>query len=107
MRLFACSFVMVSKTKLGFCFDRSSFDGTSRLWDSMSGDCLRVFEGNGKPLYSLRFSGDGRWFATGSGDGWVHVYDVKVRKWITNFETAKRAVGFSGEGKEMVVVLRM
>jgi transducin (beta)-like 1 len=29
-------------------------------------------------VYALRFSPSGRWLATGSGDGWLHIYDVKV-----------------------------
>lgn len=57
---------------------RSSFDGTSRLWDSVTGECLRVFQDHKRHVYALAFSPDARFFATGGGDGWLHVYDVKV-----------------------------
>lgn len=55
-------------------------DGTSRLWDSVTGQCLKIFADSKKPLFSLCFSQDQRWLVTGGGDGWVHVYDVEVRK---------------------------
>ncbi|OBZ68595.1 F-box-like/WD repeat-containing protein TBL1XR1 [Grifola frondosa] len=58
----------------------SSFDGTSRLWDSVTGECLRVFSDHKRHVYALVFSPDGRFFATGGGDGWLHVYDVKARE---------------------------
>ena len=56
----------------------SSFDGTSRLWDSVTGECLRVFQDHKRHVYALAFSPDARFFATGGADGWLHVYDVKV-----------------------------
>ncbi|KDQ63157.1 hypothetical protein JAAARDRAFT_120290 [Jaapia argillacea MUCL 33604] len=61
----------------------SGFDGTARLWDSVTGDCLKIFQDHKRPVYALTFSPNGRWLATGSGDGWLHVYDVKevVKKW--------------------------
>lgn len=57
---------------------RASFDGTARLWDSVTGQCLRVFSDHRRPVYALAVSPDGSWLATGSGDGWLHVYDVAV-----------------------------
>ena len=57
---------------------RSSFDGTARLWDSVTGECHFVFRDHRRPLYSLEFSPDGRFLATGSGDGWLHLYHTKV-----------------------------
>ncbi|KAJ7292731.1 WD40 repeat-like protein [Mycena rebaudengoi] len=68
----------------------SSFDGTARLWDSVTGDCLKVFTDHKRPVYALRFSPSGRWLATGSGDGWLHIYDVKAREmkwsWFAGFD---------------------
>ncbi|TFK56755.1 WD40 repeat-like protein [Heliocybe sulcata] len=56
----------------------SSFDHGARLWDSVTGDCLRVFQDHKRPVYALSFSPEGKWLATGSGDGWLHIYDVKT-----------------------------
>ncbi|KZT30916.1 WD40 repeat-like protein [Neolentinus lepideus HHB14362 ss-1] len=56
----------------------SGFDGSARLWDSVTGDCLKVFSDHRRPVYALSFSPEGKWLATGSGDGWLHIYDVKT-----------------------------
>ncbi|KAI6135491.1 WD40 repeat-like protein [Pisolithus croceorrhizus] len=56
----------------------ASFDMTVRLWDSVTGDCLRVLMDHTKPVYSLSFSPEGFQLATGGGDGYLHLYDVKV-----------------------------
>ncbi|KDR85615.1 hypothetical protein GALMADRAFT_234582 [Galerina marginata CBS 339.88] len=84
---------MHSVSTVGWCVDHpagtneliatSSFDGTARLWDSVTGECLNVFRDHKAPLYSLTFSPDGKFFATGSGDGWLHLYHTRsyVRIW--------------------------
>ncbi|KAJ7069045.1 WD40 repeat-like protein [Mycena belliarum] len=68
----------------------SSFDGTARLWDSVTGECLQVFTDHKRPIYTLKFSPSGRHVATGSGDGWLHVYDVVERvlawSWFAGFD---------------------
>ncbi len=57
----------------------ASFDTTARLWDADTGACLKVFTHHKKPIYAIAFSPDGRWLATGGGDGWFHLYDTTVR----------------------------
>ncbi|KAF8640399.1 hypothetical protein AX17_000068 [Amanita inopinata Kibby_2008] len=57
----------------------SSFDGTARIWDSVTGECLKVFADHKRPVFSLTFSPSGKWLATGSGDGWLHIYHVESR----------------------------
>ncbi|KAJ6611485.1 WD40 repeat-like protein [Mycena sp. CBHHK59/15] len=68
----------------------SSFDGTARLWDSVTGECLKVFSDHKRPVYALKFNPTGRWIATGSGDGWLYIYDVKAREmkwsWFAGFD---------------------
>ncbi|KAG6851329.1 hypothetical protein H0H93_005727 [Arthromyces matolae] len=61
----------------------SSFDCTARLWDSVTGKCLKVLTDHKRPVYTLTFSPDGRWLATGSGDGMLHIYSVvsHEKKW--------------------------
>lgn len=65
--------------RLNVIISRSSFDGTARLWDSVTGECLHVFRDHRRPLYALTFSPDGKLIATGSGDGWMHIYCTRVR----------------------------
>jgi transducin (beta)-like 1 len=63
----------------------ASFDTTARLWDADTGACLKVFTHHKKPIYAISFSPDGRWLATGGGDGWFHLYDTTVRSRFTPF----------------------
>lgn len=51
---------------------------TCRLWNSATGQCLKVFLDHKRPVYALTFSPDGKWLGTGSGDGWLHIYSVKA-----------------------------
>ncbi|KAH7923908.1 WD40 repeat-like protein [Leucogyrophana mollusca] len=67
----------------------ASFDMTARLWDTKTGDCLKVFSDHLKHVYALSFSPDGLQLATGGGDGSLHIYDVKGKK--------KQWSWFSGE----------
>ncbi|GBE77654.1 WD40 repeat-like protein [Sparassis crispa] len=57
----------------------TSFDGTTRLWDSVTGDCLQVFQDHLDQVYTMAFSPDGRFLASAGNDGWLHIYDVKTR----------------------------
>ncbi|KAG6811854.1 hypothetical protein H0H92_005525 [Tricholoma furcatifolium] len=61
----------------------SSFDCTARIWDSVTGECLKIFTDHKRPVYTMTFSPNGRWLATGSGDGWLHVYNIisGLKKW--------------------------
>ncbi|TFK17056.1 WD40 repeat-like protein [Coprinopsis marcescibilis] len=61
----------------------ASFDNTARLWDSVTGQCLHVIEDHKRPVYAIAFSPNGQFFATGGGDGWLHIFDMKnyERKW--------------------------
>ena len=59
-------------------FHRASFDFTARLWDSVTGDCLKVFTDHTKYVFALSFSPDGSLLASGGGDGSLNMYDVKV-----------------------------
>lgn len=67
----------------------ASFDATIKLWDvehataartddspSPPSGSLRTLRGHTDPVYSLAFSPDGAYLASGSFDGCVHVWDV-------------------------------
>jgi uncharacterized protein YjbI with pentapeptide repeats len=54
-----------------------SWDNTLRLWDTHSGQCLRVFEGHKNWVTSVSPLGDGSRFVSGS-------YDYTLRLWDTN-----------------------
>ncbi|KAJ3802259.1 WD40 repeat-like protein [Lentinula aff. detonsa] len=56
-----------------------SFDGATRLWDSVTGRCLYAFADHKRPVYALDISPNNHWLTTGGGDGWLHVYDLKTQ----------------------------
>ncbi|KAL4260438.1 F-box-like/WD repeat-containing protein Ebi-like protein [Pleurotus pulmonarius] len=68
----------------------SSFDGTARFWDAITGDCLHTFNDHKRPVYALSFSPDGRWFSTGGGDGYMYIYNTETKDqvfaWHAGFE---------------------
>ncbi|EKM61352.1 uncharacterized protein PHACADRAFT_247901 [Phanerochaete carnosa HHB-10118-sp] len=72
----------------------SSLDGTSRLWNSSTGECLRVFSDHAASIYTIAFSPDSRLFATAGADGYLRVYDVKSRevKWSWRATTERTAI---------------
>jgi transducin (beta)-like 1 len=53
-------------------------DATTRIWNSVTGECLKVFADHTESLFSLAFCPSGRWLATGGADGDIHVYDMQV-----------------------------
>lgn len=56
----------------------ASFDATIRLWDPESGQCLHVLDKHTDPVYSVSFSADGQYLASGSFDRCLHIWSVKV-----------------------------
>ena len=51
----------------------ASFDSTIRLWDPETGKCCHVLDKHSDPVYSVAFSPDGQYFATGSVDGIIEI----------------------------------
>lgn len=49
------------------------------MWDASNGDCLRSITDHLRVAYALSYCPGGKVFATGSGDGWLHIYSVEVR----------------------------
>ena len=66
-------------TLLTFIACRASFDKHMRLWDPRTGQCTHHFIEHTGPIFTLAFNKSGRFLATGSQDGLMHMYDMKVR----------------------------
>ena len=64
----------------------ASFDSTVRLWDPESGQCLHTLEYHTQPVYSVAFSPDGRYLATGSRDKLCLVWNVKDGRLVRKYE---------------------
>ncbi|EJD48488.1 WD40 repeat-like protein [Auricularia subglabra TFB-10046 SS5] len=59
----------------------ASFDHTARLWDVISGTCLRVIQGQDKCLIAT-FSPDGAYLSTGGNDSKIQVTAVNSGKLV-------------------------
>lgn len=56
---------------------RASFDSTIRLWEIEKGSCLHTLRKHVDPVYSVAFSPDGKFLASGSFDKWVYVWSTE------------------------------
>jgi transducin (beta)-like 1 len=63
----------------------ASFDKSVKLWDVENRSLLRTLLKHTEPVYSIAFSPDGKFLASGSLDRCVHVWDVQVVNLI-NFQ---------------------
>ncbi|KAI3622741.1 WD40 repeat-like protein [Moniliophthora roreri] len=66
------------------------FDGDIRIWDSVTGQCLHRFSEHKRPVYAVAVAPNRTWMATGGGDGWLHVYNLKnnqkIWSWYAGLE---------------------
>lgn len=53
-------------------------EGKVRIWDSLSGECVRTFSGHVDVVQSLAVSADGNSIVSGSSDGTVRVFDISM-----------------------------
>lgn len=60
----------------------ASFDSTVRLWDVERGQCIHTLTKHTEPVYSVAFSPDGKFLASGSFDKCVHIWSTQVRNAI-------------------------
>ena len=58
------------------CFHRASFDSTVKLWEVEKGTCLHTLRKHVDPVYSVAFSPDGKYLASGSFDKWLYVWST-------------------------------
>uniref|UniRef100_A0A8B9GMB6 Transducin beta like 1 X-linked n=1 Tax=Astyanax mexicanus TaxID=7994 RepID=A0A8B9GMB6_ASTMX len=56
--------------------DGASFDSTVRLWDVDRGVCIHTLTRHQEPVYSVAFSPDGKFLASGSFDKCVHIWST-------------------------------
>lgn len=61
------------------CVFSASFDSTVRLWDVERGTCIHTLTKHTEPVYSVAFSPDGKFLASGSFDKCVHIWSTQVR----------------------------
>jgi WD40 repeat protein/tRNA A-37 threonylcarbamoyl transferase component Bud32 len=86
----------------------SGYDGTVKLWDVATGDCVRTLP-QLQPRFgtgAVAFSPDGKLLASGSGDGIIRVWNPSTGDLVKAFKGHKdyvhRALAFHAEGKILV-----
>lgn len=60
----------------------ASFDSTVRLWDVDRGACIHTLTKHTEPVYSVAFSPDGKFLASGSFDKCVHIWSTQVKHYF-------------------------
>ncbi|KAK4260129.1 hypothetical protein QN277_003286 [Acacia crassicarpa] len=63
----------------------ASFDSTIKLWDIEVGKLICSLNGHRDPVYSLAFSPNGEYIASGSLDKSMHVWSLKERKIVKTY----------------------
>ena len=78
---------------------RASFDTTVRLWDANVGKRLHTLTRHRGPVYSLAFSPDGKYLASGAFDNSLMLWSVKVRLLARKGVGRRQRVGCERDGR--------
>ncbi|KAF9024125.1 WD40 repeat-like protein [Hymenopellis radicata] len=88
-----------------------SFDATTRLWDSNTGQCLRIIREFTRPVYAVSASQDGEWFASAGANGDLRVYNIEDEKKTWTYTCAGERPGIFDidwrtwdDGKEFMAI---
>ncbi|CAN6541913.1 unnamed protein product [Malus baccata var. baccata] len=63
----------------------ASFDSFVKLWDVEQGKLLCSLDGHREPVYSVAFSPNGEYLASGSLDKSMHIWSLKERKIVKTY----------------------
>ncbi|MBP6748946.1 MAG: WD40 repeat domain-containing protein, partial [Xanthomonadaceae bacterium] len=82
-----------------------SYDGTVRVWDALSGECVRELRGHTNWVLSVALSADGGRVVSGSDDGTVRVWDALSGECVCELRGHTdwvRSVALSADGGRVV-----
>lgn len=83
-----------------------SSSGSTKLWDTKSGELLRSLEGQRATVNSVTFSPDGELVAVGSKDRTAKLWDAKTGKLLRSLESLSspiNSVSFSPDGQLVAI----
>ncbi|MEV7442873.1 NB-ARC domain-containing protein, partial [Streptomyces sp. NPDC091204] len=75
LRILTAEMYRVAIAPDGTWLATGSLDGTVRIWDRASGNCIATLIGHRGQVLSVAIAADGAWFATGGVDGTVRIWD--------------------------------
>jgi transducin (beta)-like 1 len=75
-----------SNPNLQLLLASASFDTTVKLWDAEAGKCVHSLQKHTEPVYSVAFSPNGRFLATGSFDRCLHVWSVDDGSLVKSYD---------------------
>jgi WD40 repeat protein len=81
-----------------------SEDGTIRLWDTATGECLRTLEGHKEMVWSVAFDPTGETLASGGDDKTIKLWDAASGRGLRTLEGHKArvtSVAFGGTGRQI------
>merc|ERR1719410_536826 len=89
----------------GYYFATCGHDRTARLWDTVTGNCVRLMTGHKSTVLVISFSPDGRFIASGSSDRRVLVWDIAyghLLAELSHHNNIISSLAFSREGTVLV-----
>ncbi|KAI9861262.1 MAG: hypothetical protein M1813_005435 [Trichoglossum hirsutum] len=86
-----------SVSSVAFSYDSArlasaSVDGTVKIWDAGSGECLQTLEGHSNSVNSVTFSHNSARLASASDDGTVKIWDAGSDKYLQTLESHSDSV---------------
>jgi WD40 repeat protein/tRNA A-37 threonylcarbamoyl transferase component Bud32 len=90
---------------LGKTLASASHDGTVRLWDGTTGNCLHVLKGHSGPVRALAFSPDGNQIASAGSDLSIKTWNAQdgslSRSWAAHADMI-RALTYTPDGQALI-----
>ncbi|KAH8930049.1 WD40 repeat-like protein [Atractiella rhizophila] len=80
-----------------------SYDYDCRVWDIMTGECIRVLKGHTQKVYSIVLDDEAKMCMSGSMDGTVRVWDIDTGEVAHILEGHSSLVGLLGLSKHLLV----
>jgi transducin (beta)-like 1 len=82
---------------------RASFDGAIRLWDMLNGECLYTLSQHTEAVYTVSYTPDCRYLASGSFDKNVYIWSMKDGSLLRRYtgHGGVFEIGYSPDGKKL------